>query len=242
MTTTTLVTQMEIGTLAQWAGATATLLAVLVALFKDEFLRWRRKPELRVSVALASPDCHKTTLNYVVQKTALTYGAAECYYLRIWVENVGKTRAERVQVFASKLSKRSADGSFKKVDNFLPMNLLWAHSQQGKGGPEIFAEGISPQMGKHCDLGHIVDPKYRKDVGYDLPMLAAEETVLALDIEVKPNTLSHLVPPGVYRLALRVAAANCSPVDHTLEITITGKWFSDQAQMFVDGLGIRAIN
>ena len=215
MTTTPLGTQMDYGTVAQWVGATTTLLAVLVALFKDEFLRWRRKPELRVSIALASPDCHKTTLNYVVQKTALTCRAADCYYLRIWVENVGKTRAERIQVFAAKLLKRHADGSFKEVKDFLPMNLLWTHGQEGKSGPEIFAEGISPQMGKHCDLGHIVDPKYRKDVGYDLPTVAPDDTVLALDLEVKPNTLSHLVPPGVYRLELRVAAANCSPVNHT---------------------------
>lgn len=233
---------MDIGTLAQWAGATATLLAVLVALFKDEFLRWLRKPSLRVSIALAPPDCHKTVLTYVAQKTATTYVAAECYYLRVWIENVGRTRAERVQVFAAKLLKRHADGSFKEDESFLPMNLRWAHGQQGMGGPEIFAEGISPQMGKHCDLGHIVDPKYRKDVGYDLPTVAADESILALDLEIKPNTLSHLIPPGVYRLELRVAAANCRPVSHTLEITLTGKWFSDQARMFSDGLGIKAIN
>lgn len=230
---------MDYGTVAQWAGATATLLAVLVALFKDEFLRWRRKPELRVSIALASPDCHKTTLNYRVTDS---YRAADCYYLRIWVKNVGKTRAEQVQVFAEKLVKRHADGSFKKVESFLPMNLRWAHGQQGKDGPEIFAEGISPEMGKHCDLGHIVDPKHRKNVGYDLPALGDNDTVLALDLEVKPNTMSHLIPPGVYQLELRVAAANCSPVNHNLEITVTGKWFSEQNQMFADGLGIKAIN
>jgi len=235
-------TQMDIGTLAQWAGATATVLAVLVALFKDEFLRWRRKPSLRVSIALASPDCHKTVLTYQALKPAPTLVAAECYYLRIWVENVGRTRAEKVQVFAAKMLKRHADGSFKEVDGFLPMNLRWAHGQQGKDGPEIFAEGISPQMGKHCDLGHIVDPMYRKDVGYDLPTVAADESILALDLEVKPNTLSHLVPHGVFRLELRVAAANCRPVTHTLEITVTGKWFSNQNRMFSDGLGIKAIN
>lgn len=233
---------METGTLAQWAGATVTLLAVLVALFKDEFLRWCRKPELHVSMVLASPDCHKTTLTYVAQKPAVTCIAAECYYLRIWVENVGRTRAEQVQVFATKLCRRNADGSFKEVEHFLPMNLRWAHGQQGTHEPEIFADGISPKMGKHCDLGRVVDPKYRKDVEDDLPTLATEDTVLALNLEIQPSTLSHLVPPGIYRLELRVAAANCPPVSHTLEITITGKWFSEQARMFSDGLGIRAIN
>lgn len=233
-------TSMDIGTLAQWVGATATFLAVLVALFKDEFLRWRRKPGIRVTIALAPPDCHKTTLTYVVQKTAVTYGAADCYYLRLWVENVGKTRAERVQVYAARLLRRSADGSFKPVEEFLPMNLRWSHG--GPGGPEIFADGISPGMGKHCDLGHIVDPAFRKDVGDDLPILGVSDTVLALDLEIQPNTLSHLVPPGVYHLTLKTAAANCPPLATTLELTIIGKWFSDESRMFTDGLGIKVVS
>ncbi len=235
-------TLMETGTLAQWVAAGATLLAVLVALFKDEILRFWRKPRLVVSIVLDSPDCHKTILNYVVQKVALTYGAADCYYLRLWIENIGRTRADRVQVFAAKLLRKNADGSLKQVQDFLPMNLRWAHGQQGPHGPEIFAEGISPQMGKHCDLGHVVDPKHRVDVGEDLSAVRSDETILALDLEVQPNTRSHLIPPGVYQLQLRVAAANCAPVTKKIEITITGKWFADQARMFADGLGIKAIN
>jgi hypothetical protein len=36
------------GNLAQWFGAVLTLCAVVVALFKEEFLEWRRHPELTV--------------------------------------------------------------------------------------------------------------------------------------------------------------------------------------------------
>ena len=228
---------MEIGTLAQWAAATATFLAVLVALFKDEILRWRRKPDLTIAAGLVPPHCHKTTMTYTDRASAQMFRQVACYYLRIWVENVGKTRAERVQVYVSKLLRRSADGSFKEVEAFLPMNLRWSHGQQVSGPPEVFAEGISPGMGKHCDFGHVLDPKSRKDVGHDLPGVAADQTILVLDLEVPPATLSHLVPPGVYRLELRVAAANCAPVTKAIELTITGKWFEDQNQMFLDGLG-----
>lgn len=240
MATPALDASVEIGTLAQWAGATATFLAVLVALFKDEMLRWWRKPKLTVSVALAPPDCHKTSLYYDVSNSRVV-GSADCYYLRVWVANVGKTRAERVQVFASKLFRRRADASFKEVEAFLPMNLRWAHGHRASGGPEIFAEGISPGMGKHCDLGHVVDPKLEKEVGEDLPGIAADHAILALDLEVPPASLSHLIPPGVYRLELRVAAANSAPQPKAIELTITGKWFEDQAQMFSDGLGLKAI-
>jgi hypothetical protein len=233
---------MEIGTLAQWAAASATLLAVLVALFKDEILRWWRRPALTVSIALQPPDCHKTKLDYTVQRTALTFSSADCYYLRLWVGNVGKTRAERVQVFAAKLFRRSADGTFKQVESFLPMNLRWSHGQQGLRGPEIFADGISPEMGKHCDLGRVIDPAHHENLGEVLPNAIAGQSILALDLEVAPNTKSHLVPPGVYQLHLRVAAANCAPIKRVLELTITGKWFADQTQMFSDGLGVRVID
>jgi hypothetical protein len=231
-------TPIAIGTLAQWVGAGVTFLAVLVALFKDEFLRWWRKPKLTVSAALAPPECHKTIIIYGLPQDRRR---ASCYYLRIWVENKGRTRAEGVQVFVSKLHRRNDDGSFKEVEAFLPMNLLWAHGQQKAGGPEIFADGISPEMGKHCDLGHVVDPKFRREIPYDLPGIAADETILALDLEVKPATLSHLIPPGAYRLDLRVAAANCAPVTKRIELTMTGRWFEDQSQMFSDGLSLKVI-
>jgi hypothetical protein len=232
-------TLVEIGTLAQWAGAGGTFLAVLVALFKDEILRWRRKPDLTISASLTPPNCHKTTMTYTDRASAQMYRKVACYYLRIWVENIGKTRAERVQVYVSKLLRRSADGLFKEVQAFLPMNLRWSHGQQVSGGPEVFAEGISPGMGKHCDLGHVLDPKFRKDVGHDLLGVADDQTILVLDLEVPPATLTHLVPPGVYLLELRVAAANCSPVTKRIELTITGKWFEDERQMFLDGLGLK---
>ncbi len=177
---------MEVGTLAQWAAASATFLAVLVALFKDEILRWWRKPKLTVSITLQPP--------------------------------------------------------FKIVESFLPMNLRWSHGQQGSRAPEIFADGISPEMGKHCDLGRVVDPKHHANLGEELPSAQAGEAVLALDLEVPPNTKSHLIPPGVYQLQLLVAAANCAPVKKVIELTITGKWFADQTQMFSDGLGIKVIN
>ncbi len=242
MTTPITESPIELGSLAQWAAASATFLAVLVALFRDEIVRWWRKPKLTVSIALQPPDCHKTTLDYRVQRTTLIIGSAECYYLRLWVQNLGQTRAESVQVFAANLSRRNADETFKQIESFLPMNLRWAHGQQRSGGPEIFAEGISPGMGKHCDLGRVIDPAHHANLGEELPGVGTGNSILALDLEVPPNTKSHLVSPGVYQLELRVAAANCIPVTKVIEITITGKWFAEQRQMFSDGLGIKVIN
>lgn len=226
---------MEMGSVGQWFAASATTAAVLVALFKDEFLKWRRRPILEVIVALEPPHCHSTLLQHPVQRAVVP---AQCYYFRLWIQNNGKSRAEKVQVFAASLARRVADGSFRKDPNFLPMNLRWSHTMKPDGTPEIYAEGISPAMGKHCDIGHIVDPKYRSEYGEDLRALAKDESVFALDLEVSPNTRTNLLAPGTYQLELRVAASNCLPVVITLELTITGKWFEDESQMFRDAVGL----
>lgn len=232
---------MELGTVAQWASATATLLAVLVALFKAEIVGWWRRPVLDAFVLLEPPYCHSTILRYEVQRTALTYAAAQCFYFRLWITNRGKTRADRVQVFAARLFRKTADGSFKEDRRFLPMNLRWAHSHSREpgGGPEVYAEGISPDMGKHCDLGHITDPNYRAELGESLEGVPATDAIFALDLEVSPNTKSHLLSPGTYRLDLQIAAANSRPVNKQVEVTVTGKWFSDEQKMFHDGIGLR---
>lgn len=132
--------------------------------------------------------------------------------------------------------RRCADGQFKPVEAFIPMNLLWSYSRS-----EVFADGISPRMGKHCDLARIVDPVYRKDLNEDLPGTNDHDPVASLAVEFSPNTKSHLIPPGVYRLHLRVAAANCTPVTKVIEITLAGKWSCEEGVMFSDGVGVRVL-
>ncbi|MBI3939030.1 MAG: hypothetical protein HY323_18815 [Betaproteobacteria bacterium] len=231
------------GTVADWAVATATFLAVLVALFKDEVAQWWRRPILAVSVSLEPPYCHKTILRYTVQRTALTFAQAQCYYFRLWIENQGKTRATQVQVFAARLFRRAADGSFQHDVHFLPMNLRWAHahSRGPEGGPEVYADGISPKMGKHCDLGHVIDPANRTECGENIEGVSPTSPLFALDLEFPPNTGSHLLAPGTYRLELQIAAANARPVTKLLEITIAGSWSDDERIMFRDGIGLRVI-
>ena len=229
------------GNAAQWVAAIATLLAVIVALFKEDIIRRFRRPILRISIKPGPPDCHKTWITYQTQGTALTLVRTHRYYLRLWLKNEGAVRAEKVQVFAEKLWRRAADGSFNDVESFLPMNLRWSHSRT-PDSPEIFADGISPRMGKHCDLGHITHPKRAAELNEWLSDVPHDKTILALDLEVAPNTQSHLLPPGVYRLDLRIAAANSKPVETTLEITLTGEWHDRESTMLTDGIGVRLVN
>ena len=225
---------------AVWTGSIATFLAVIVALFKEDIVRLWRKPVLQARIKLSAPDCHKTIMTATNLETRAII-EADCYYFRLWIENTGNQRAEKVQVFMSKVSRRKANGSFVEDKSFLPMNLRWSHSQSPNLGPEIFAEGISPQMGKHCDLAHILDPKRRQIFCCSFPDVPQEKTILEYDLEIAPNTLSHLAPPGVYRIDFKLAAANMDPITKTIEINHTGDWHESEVKMFSDGFEMREI-
>jgi len=226
---------------AIWTGSIAALFAVIVALFKEEIVRIWRRPELQARIRLTAPDCHKTVMTLYDKNTGRVLDSSDCYYLRLWIENIGNQRAEKVQVFVAKLFRRHANGTFVEDKSFLPMNLRWSHSQPSPLGPDIFADGISPEMGRHCDLGHILDPNKRVSFGINLSNVAAGKTILEFDLEIAPNTLSHLIPPGVYRVELKLAAANMAPKTKTIEITHTGDWYTDENKMFAYGIGMRAI-
>jgi hypothetical protein len=219
-------------TLAQWVGAIATSSAVVVALFKDEIIRRIRKPVLVLRVLSGPPDCVKTPMTIYAKGNPCWQGDA--YFLRVWIENSGKARAEKVQVFVKDVLRQAADGTFKPLDGFLPMNLRWSHTDFAE--PEVYADGISPGMGKHCDFAAVSHPDNPSLV--PLPNVPHGHTTADLYLEVFPATLSHRLPPGAYRIQLLVAAANSRPAAVSISLTITGEWFADERQMLSRGIGI----
>jgi hypothetical protein len=213
---------------AAWAAAFATFLAVVVALWKEDIVKHWRRPRLKAGVSLQPPDCHKIPINTVNRATGEVIESRDAYFFRIWIENTGGVRAENVQVFAAGLRRKKAGGGFEKVGSFLPMNLKWAHTG------EVFASGLSPKMGRHCDLGYIAAPKARGQGSKADP----EDIKLILDTEVVPNTRSNECGPGEYELRLRIAASNSPPLEATCRLTLPGKWYDDESEMLSQGIGI----
>jgi hypothetical protein len=154
------------------------------------------------------------------------------YFVRIKVENVGKTRAEKVQVSASKLAKRGLDGKFVDIPTTLPLDLKWANSR-----PEAVVtilDGISSKMSAFCDvisLWNPANPYLRRPAG-----TPGDVTVGQLELEVRPPNDTDLLPPGTYRLTMRIAAANFEPIDKELEFKHTGAWTDDDVTMRRDNL------
>lgn len=82
---------------AAWSAAAATLLAVVVALFRDELISLWRRPKLEPRIAPTAPDCHKTEItvrNVISGELVATW---PCFYLRIWIQNEALARASRVE-------------------------------------------------------------------------------------------------------------------------------------------------
>jgi hypothetical protein len=233
------------GSVAQWISAGATFVAVIVALWKEQIIAWFRRPKLTIRALPSPPDSDKIQFIYSyllpgAPSDARPFkGSVDSYFLRLWIQNEGKSRAENVQVFVARLYRMTANGTFASMDSFIPMNLLWSWSS-GSEKPtrdEVFADGISPGMGVHCNLAYVLDPARRKALCVDHPDAKQEQTVLILTTEMKPTNYCHiLAPDNVYQLELRIAGSNCRPTSHTVELTHTGKWFEDKERMFQEGV------
>src|SRR5262245_53754311 len=133
---------LESGSWTQLFAAVATLLAIIVALFKERIIAWRYPPILTIAARQSPPDIDQ-----------IPFGDIDGYCLRLWVENEGKSRAEKVEVFVSEIrQRRPSDGEFIPVGSFIPMNLRWSFGSERPAHAEMFADGISPGMGVHCNL------------------------------------------------------------------------------------------
>jgi hypothetical protein len=230
------------GETAAWATAIGTLALAFVAVFQDWIRNCLTRPKLKLEIQPSPPDCMRTTFRQTVTIYDPTSRRPSyesnleipCYYFRLCITNTGNCEAREVEIFA-KSAKRHHEikGEFEDVDRFVPMNLLWSNVRKP------FLTNLSPQIPKHCDLAHVVRPDKKYAVRHELPGVPNEQCVLALDLEVEPNTKGHLLGPGFYRLSLVLAAANARPREYLLDIRIAGTWCEDEPRMFGEGIRVR---
>jgi hypothetical protein len=155
----------------------------------------------------------------------------------MWIKNIGNTTAKSVEVYASELLRKRTDNTWERVSAFPPMNLRWTDVHV------LYFPNIVPEMGKHCDLGHIVDPacRNRPELREENPRLKLtdKEASLAFDVITAPNHKGHIIAAGDYQLKIIVAAENGRrPIEKVVSLSVTGRWYADEARMLRDGVGV----
>lgn len=212
------------------AVAIGTLALAILAVYQDRIRAWIEAPKLKVLLDNQPPDC------LAIPFTDSQTGAfiSDTIHVRFRVKNEGKTAARLVEVYAERLDEYR-NGQWVQRTSFPSMNLNWADV----GG--IYFSSISPDMAKHCDLGHVVDPARRATAELrheQNPALNLNDqtTSFTFSTIVRPNHIGHIVEPGRYRLTVRLAAANAKPTTQVIEIEFLGQWFPDEARMLRDGI------
>jgi hypothetical protein len=219
------------GNAAQWAGAILTACAIFFALFKEEILRWFWPPKLVAEIKPEHPYCYKAPAHEKVPGLPEWWGSR--YWIRIMIKNVGKRRANNVEVF---LASAIDEQTNKPVRRFQPMNLQWSYIAK------IYAEGLSPEMSRLCDLAAVSDPSNPSfNQGRPSELLNdKEKTCLCLCLEAgAPRT--DWLPPGQYQFVIRLAASNCEPTDWKLRLHLTGQWTEDEKVMFPHGVVLSSV-
>lgn len=226
--------------MADWMVAIGTLALAFVAVFQDQIRSKIWSPVLGCQIELKPPDCHRTTNRF---NGPAPFGLSSnffTYYFRLQIWNKGKTSAKNVEVLMTDLLKQVGN-SFQRVESFSPDNLTWSTLFNHVGQHARYCEFISPDTYKHCNLGHIHDPVYRKHLGNEDNQnlaVASTESIFSFGVHFKSNILYYLVSPGTYRVKIKVGCENASTIEKQYEITITGKWFEDETQMLDEGITI----
>jgi len=204
--------------LAPYAGVAV---AILVALFLDDYKRWRTRPKLGAETSSCSPHC--------VKNTHLCVGGSSVerphYSLRIAIENCGNSEAKNVEVFAKELKRQKGRGTFEPVTDFLGTYLRWSGAEDGE---RVVLDVLNPEMPKYCYLARVfwkenLPTSWYSDVASPTEDYLGDRTFLEFPPPLGSGRRQRF-GPGNYRLTVRIGAANAKPIEKVLNIHVTGRW------------------
>lgn len=229
--------------LDKWVGILAAIFVGSYAIFHESFWAWLRRPMLEVEFRSQPPYLTMMPL-HIPQRGEELFNRrtlARSLQIRIRISNLGKRRADNVEVYAGRLARKEG-AEYVGQDWFLPMNLRWAH-QESNDLTAVIYTGLSPRIERMCNVAQIVDPSFMSaDCG--APQAPAgfayqQTCLLQLHTVVTSSNLSNFVFPGEYRLDLTVAAANAQSHSRSLYFTLDGTWTPDLQGMLAKGLQLR---
>jgi hypothetical protein len=176
--------------------------ALSIALFLDEWKRWRYKPAIALEAGNEPPLSQKFMPN----------SDSEWIMLRLRICNEGNDVAENVEVHLVGVSKVRSGGVFETDPRFVQVRLSWSN------GGGAMKEHLSPQTSGLVDLGKLTATRFQRqvlgavqlvppatlgpNVTYGLPWC---RTDLKLCTEVDSPTDIWVYTPDSYRLNVIVS-------------------------------------
>ena len=211
--------------------------AMFTAVFQERIRQWWHAPSLKIVFEQDPPLCN-------IVPTRVEAGSATeefpAYFCRFHVSNEdGRGAAEDVSVMATRLQEY-VNGALVEKEDFLPQHLKWAH----RDTPTIRV--LPKGFFWSCVIGAVRE-KHKVSQGF-LPGFGDKHWVTDIEalgdyefmIEVlEPHTSRyHILPPGRYKLTIRVAAENHPPIETDFDFEFTGEWYDGEEAMRRDGLRI----
>ncbi len=184
--------------------------ALLIALFLDDYKRWRSKPRLDALINTDPPCCVRA------ERMQILEGSLERphYALRLRITNNGNAQATDVEVYAKSLERKNGHGKFESVVNFDGIYL-------------VSLDTLNPKMPKYRDLARVFCKDHLPTSVYSHLNAPAEDYLgnrTVMDLAPPAGGWGQVFGPGIYRLTIVLGAANASPIEKALEIKVTGTW------------------
>lgn len=212
-----------------WAIIVPFIVALVlgaVAIFQDWIRRLIWKPKLNVSIKLHSPDCQKIPV--------INLPRHDIYFLRFRVENNGNYQSEDTEAIVIEVFKKEANGEYRELRNFLPLNLVWAHDNL------VSMPKIQPKLFKYLNFGHIEKSEVA-GLNY-FGITEGVNIVFKFAFAISPSHGSHILLPGDYNITIKFASNNVSPVTKKFNLVISDKWDDNEKEMLQNNISIKEIS
>lgn len=191
---------MDYNALTAWgtvAGAVATFLAVLVALFLEPWRRSRNSP--RLWLTWRNRDSHRERTDDNHQQV----------WVRLYVQNVGNEAAQRVEIVMSDVCQVSPGHALRIIEKFLPTGLTWTHTESSSLS---YLPGGASRL---CDFG-IFNASGRSDTS----LAHHGPTYFRCSTQVEPSNNYNYFKTGSYIARLVASASNAKPSQLIVMFTV----------------------
>ena len=98
---------------------------------------------------------------------------------------------------------------------------------------------IQPKLFKHLDFGYILksNAEYLARFGIQ----NNTNIFFELDVAVRPNTGSHILLPGDYKIKIVFAGNNLEPIEKFYRLEIEDAWSDNEKEMLTKNVSVEEI-